>query len=79
MSIERLVERGVLVAKAVLRDSELSPGGIVRQKTNRQRQAENLRLEVLSEALDLFQWYGPWGSTRHGIKMELIRLAREKA
>lgn len=77
MDIERLVTLGVRVAGAALADTKTTVGGVVKPLTRTERIVRDAELEATAAALDVLHWYGPWGTTRHGIKMELI--ARAKA
>jgi len=74
--IERVVRRGVLLAKFALEPGTMTVGGIPKDKTRTQRRDEMIRLKQVAEVLDLMQWYGEWGQTPHGIEMELIRMAK---
>ncbi len=74
--IDRVIERGVRLARATLSDTYLTVGGVPKTVGKMEARDRVIRLETVAEVLDLLQWYGPWGTTVHGIKMELLRRAK---
>lgn len=75
-ALDRTVHLAVRAHKSYMADTYLTVGGIPKPVTRAEKVRRLERLEAYIELLDsAFHWWGEWGGTQAGIKMEIARRA----